>query len=51
MSHFLDRLKHFSNPREGYSGDHGVTTGEDRTWEEPTETAGRTTRWFAPRTA
>ncbi len=34
MSHFLDRLKHFSNPREGFSGDHGVTTGEDRTWED-----------------
>ncbi|MBP6813421.1 MAG: nitrate reductase subunit alpha [Burkholderiaceae bacterium] len=34
MSHFLDRLRHFSNPREGFSGDHGVTTGEDRTWED-----------------
>ena len=34
MSHFLDRLNHFSNPRESFSGDHGVTTAEDRTWED-----------------
>ena len=34
MSHFLDRLTHFSAPRENFSGDHGVTTGEDRTWED-----------------
>jgi len=34
MSHFLDRLNYFSNPRETFSGDHGVTTGEDRTWED-----------------
>ncbi len=34
MSHFLDRLNHFSLPRESFSGDHGVTTGEDRTWED-----------------
>ncbi len=33
MSHFLDRLKYFSNPKERFSGDHGMTTGEDRTWE------------------
>ncbi|MBU0588859.1 MAG: nitrate reductase subunit alpha [Gammaproteobacteria bacterium] len=33
MSHFLDRLNYFSNPKESFSGDHGVTTGEDRTWE------------------
>ncbi|MBK7654140.1 MAG: nitrate reductase subunit alpha [Betaproteobacteria bacterium] len=33
MSHFLDRLTYFSQPREAFSGDHGVTTGEDRTWE------------------
>ncbi len=33
MSHFLDRLKYFSNPKESFSGEHGVTTGEDRTWE------------------
>ena len=34
MSHFLDRLSYFTSPREGFSGDHGVTTGEDRTWED-----------------
>jgi nitrate reductase alpha subunit len=34
MSHFLDRLTHFSLPRESYAGGHGVTTGEDRTWED-----------------
>jgi nitrate reductase alpha subunit len=34
MSHFLDRLSYFSQAREAFSGDHGVTTGEDRTWED-----------------
>ena len=34
MSHFLDRLSYFSQPRESFSGDLGVTTGEDRTWED-----------------
>ncbi|MFZ5580265.1 MAG: nitrate reductase subunit alpha [Pseudomonadota bacterium] len=34
MSHFLDRLSHFSAPKESFSGSHGVTTGEDRTWED-----------------
>ncbi len=34
MSHFLDRLSYFSNPRESFSGDLGVTTAEDRTWED-----------------
>ena len=34
MSHFLDRLTHFSLPKETFSGDHGLTTGEDRTWED-----------------
>jgi len=33
MSHFLDRLTYFSQPKETFSGEHGVTTGEDRTWE------------------
>lgn len=33
MSHFLDRLTYFSQPKESFSGEHGVTTGEDRTWE------------------
>ena len=34
MSHFLDRLTHFSLPKETFSGNHGVATGEDRTWED-----------------
>ena len=34
MSHFLDRLNHFTNPKEPFSGGHGVATGEDRTWED-----------------
>ncbi len=34
MSHFLDRLSYFSQPKETFSGDHGVTNGEDRTWED-----------------
>ncbi len=34
MSHFLDRLQHFSIPKEPFSDGHGVATGEDRTWED-----------------
>lgn len=34
MSHFLDRLTYFSQPRETFSDGHGQTTGEDRTWED-----------------
>ena len=34
MSHFLDRLSYFSLPKEEFSHGHGVTTGEDRTWED-----------------
>lgn len=34
MSHFLDRLTAFQLPRETFAGEHGVTTGEDRTWED-----------------
>jgi len=34
MSHFLDRLTYFSQPRESFSDGHGVVTAEDRTWEE-----------------
>ncbi len=34
MSHFLDRLTYFKQPKEGFSGGHGVATGEDRTWED-----------------
>ncbi len=34
MSHFLDRLTYFSQPRESFADNHGVATGEDRTWED-----------------
>ena len=34
MSHFLDRLIHFALPSERFSEGHGVTTGEDRRWED-----------------
>ena len=34
MSHFLDRLTHFTLPKENFSGSHGLTTNEDRTWED-----------------
>ena len=34
MSHFLDRLTFFTRETGGFSGDHGVVTKEDRTWED-----------------
>jgi len=34
MSHFLDRLTFFTKNTETFSGDHGVTTNEDRQWED-----------------
>ncbi len=34
MSHFLDRLFYFKLPREKFAGGHGVTTAEDRSWED-----------------
>jgi hypothetical protein len=34
MSHFLDRLSYFSNPRENFSDGFGVTNGEDRTCDD-----------------
>ena len=34
MSHFLDRLTYFAQPRESFAQGHGQTTGEDRTWED-----------------
>ncbi len=34
MSHFLDRLNFFANPKESFSGGFGVTNGDDRTWED-----------------
>lgn len=33
MSHFLDRLTYFRRERVNFAGDHGVTTSEDRGWE------------------
>ncbi len=34
MSHFLDRLTHFTLPKESFANGYGVATGEDRTWED-----------------
>jgi len=34
MSHFLDRLAYFTRDRETFSDGHGVSTDEDRTWED-----------------
>lgn len=34
MSHFLDRLMFFTRKDESFSNGHGITTTEDRTWEE-----------------
>ncbi len=34
MSIFLDRLTFFNKVREPFSGGHGVTTNEDRSWED-----------------
>ena len=33
MSHFIDRLSFFKKNVDNFSGDHGVVTSEDRTWE------------------
>jgi nitrate reductase alpha subunit len=34
MSHFLDRLTFFARKPEPFSGGHGLTTREDRSWED-----------------
>ncbi|SDH20925.1 nitrate reductase subunit alpha [Propionivibrio dicarboxylicus] len=34
MSHFLDRLSYFLRPTETFADGHGVTNGEDRSWED-----------------
>ena len=34
MSHFLDRLSYFAQPRASFAGGHGQVTGEDRGWEQ-----------------
>ena len=37
MSHFLDRLTYFSQPRVSFSDGHGVTTSEDQLVDAATE--------------
>ncbi|HEY9380630.1 MAG TPA: nitrate reductase subunit alpha, partial [Burkholderiales bacterium] len=34
MSHFLDRLTYFTEPREEFADGHGMVTNEDRRWED-----------------
>jgi nitrate reductase alpha subunit len=34
MSHFIDRLKYFRSTKEAFSNGHGITTNEDRQWED-----------------
>ncbi len=34
MSHFLDRLTFFTKVKEPFAGGHGITTSEDRGWED-----------------
>ena len=34
MSYFIDRISYFAQNREKFSGKHGVTTEENRAWEE-----------------
>jgi nitrate reductase alpha subunit len=34
MSHFLDRLTFFKRATEPFSNGHGITTTEDRGWED-----------------
>ena len=34
MSHFLDRLTFFQRVKQPFSGGHGITTNEDRRWED-----------------
>ncbi|HEX7111319.1 MAG TPA: molybdopterin-dependent oxidoreductase, partial [Mizugakiibacter sp.] len=34
MSHFLDRLRYFSRPREAFAGGHGEVRAENRQWED-----------------
>ena len=40
MSHFLDRLTFFKKYAGTYSGGHGVTTVEDRQWENASRPIG-----------
>jgi nitrate reductase / nitrite oxidoreductase, alpha subunit len=34
MSQFLDKLRFFNVKKQDFAGDHGVTTNEDRSWED-----------------
>jgi len=34
MSHFLDRLSFFAREKQPFAGGHGITTSEDRSWED-----------------
>ncbi|MGL4240388.1 MAG: nitrate reductase subunit alpha [Beijerinckiaceae bacterium] len=34
MSHFLDRITFFNKVREPFANGHGITTAEDRSWED-----------------
>ena len=34
MSYFIDRMMYFAQDRQPFSGKHGVTTGENRGWED-----------------
>ncbi|MEZ5817116.1 MAG: nitrate reductase subunit alpha [Hyphomicrobiaceae bacterium] len=34
MSHFIDRLTYFRKAKEPFSNGHGITTNEDRRWED-----------------
>jgi nitrate reductase alpha subunit len=34
MSHFLDRLSFFTRPKAEFAGGYGITTTEDRSWED-----------------
>lgn len=34
MSHFLDKLQFFKTEKKAFAGNHGVTTNEDRKWED-----------------
>ena len=34
MSHFIDRLTFFNRPQEPFANGHGITTNEDRRWED-----------------
>src|SRR5690606_34061778 len=34
MSHFLDRLTFFNRQQEAFADGHGITTHEDRSWED-----------------